>query len=172
MTDSPVHHDRSARSRCRFAFLDYDAVPSEKGVEVGLILAVLATLPAGLFAGAAAYVTFVEHPARVSCGVELAVIEFGPSYKRATVMQASLALVGTIAGIGRWGVGGGLGWLVASVMLGAVVPFTLVVILPTNNRLLDASLDKASRKQRSYSLGGVGFMRFVLPSVSRRLRAF
>ena len=30
------------------------------------------------------------------------------------------------------------------VVLGAVVPFTLVVLLPTNHRLLDASLDKAS----------------------------
>jgi hypothetical protein len=127
-----------------FRFLDRDAVSSEKVVEVGLILAVLATLSAGLFAGAAVYVTLVEHPARVSCGVELAVTEFRPSYKRATVMQASLALVGTIAGIGRWGVGGGLGWLVAAGLLGAVVPFTLFVILPTNDRLLDDSLDKTS----------------------------
>jgi hypothetical protein len=30
------------------------------------------------------------------------------------------------------------------VVLGAVVPFTLIAILPTNYRLLDASLDKAS----------------------------
>ncbi len=48
------------------------------------------------------------------------------------------------AGIVRWGTGGGLAWLVSGVVLGAVVPFTLIVILPTNHRLLDASLDKAS----------------------------
>ena len=59
-------------------------------------------------------------------------------------MQASLALIGAGAGIGRWGADGGLGWLVSSVVLGAVVPFTLVVMLPTNHRLLDASLDKGS----------------------------
>jgi uncharacterized membrane protein len=106
--------------------------------------ALLATLAAGLFTGAAAYITFVEHPARVSCGSALAVTEFAPSYKRATVMQASLALIGASAGIARWGTGGGLGWLVSGVMLGAVVPFTLIAILPTNHRLLDASLDKAS----------------------------
>jgi hypothetical protein len=111
---------------------------------VSLAAALLATLVAGLFTGAAVYITFVEHPARVSCGPALAVTEFGPSYKRATVMQASLALIGAGAGIGRWGVGGGLGWLVGAVMLGAIVPFTLLVILPTNNRLLDTSLDKTS----------------------------
>jgi hypothetical protein len=44
----------------------------------------------------------------------------------------------------RWGAAGGLGWLVSGVLLGAVVPFTLVAILPTNRRLLDASLNRAS----------------------------
>ena len=47
-------------------------------------LQLLATLSAGLFAGAAIYITFVEHPARMQCGTGLAVTEFGPSYKRAT----------------------------------------------------------------------------------------
>jgi len=111
---------------------------------MALIAALLATLAAGLFTGAAVYITLVEHPARVSCGSVLAVTEFGPSYKRATMMQASLALVGAGAGIGRWAARGGLGWLVSSVVLGAVVPFTLIVIIPTNLRLLDPSLDKAS----------------------------
>ena len=54
-------------------------------------LQLLATLSAGLLAGAAIYVTFVEHPARMQCGTDLAVTEFGPSYKRATMMQAPLA---------------------------------------------------------------------------------
>jgi hypothetical protein len=31
-------------------------------------------------------------------------------------------------------------------LLGAVVPFTLIVILPTNNRLLDPSLDPRSAR--------------------------
>jgi hypothetical protein len=56
-----------------------------------LLFEIVALLCIGLFSGAAAYVTFVEHPARVSCGPALAVAEFGPSYRRGTVMQASLA---------------------------------------------------------------------------------
>lgn len=111
---------------------------------MGLTAALLATLAAGLFAGAAVYITFVEHPARVSCGSALAVTEFRPGYKRATVMQASLALIGAVSAIGRWGAGGGPGWLVGGVLLASVVPFTLLVILPTNHRLLDGSLDTAS----------------------------
>ena len=55
-------------------------------------------LSAGLFAGAAAYVTFVEHPARMQCGIRLAATEFAPSYKRATLMQAPLAAIGFL----RW----------------------------------------------------------------------
>src|SRR5712671_510713 len=108
-----------------------------------LIAALVATVAAGIFAGAAVYVTFVEHPARVSCGPALALAEFRPSYTRASIMQALLAIVGTGAGIGRWAVGGGSGWLVCALLLGAVVPFTLLVILPTNHQLFDDSLDEA-----------------------------
>ncbi len=36
-------------------------------------------------------------------------------------------------------------WLAGGLLLGAVIPFTLIVILPTNKRLLDPSLDKDSQ---------------------------
>jgi uncharacterized membrane protein len=105
----------------------------------------LALLACGLFAGAALYVSFVEHPARMSCGTRLAITEFVPSYKRATIMQASLAALGTLAAIAAWLLGGPSLWLLGGLLLGAVIPFTLIVILPTNNRLLDPSLDKDSK---------------------------
>ena len=50
---------------------------------------IIATVCAGLFAGAAIYIKAVEHPARLSCGSEIALREFAPSYHRATVMQAA-----------------------------------------------------------------------------------
>ena len=43
-----------------------------------MILELIATLRAGLFAGAAIYLSLVEHPARLQCGLALAVAEFGP----------------------------------------------------------------------------------------------
>jgi uncharacterized membrane protein len=105
---------------------------------------VIAVLASGLFAGAAVYINLVEHPARVQCGTELAVAEFGPSYHRATFLQASLAITGLVAGTGAWIGGSGLGWLIGGVTLGSVIPFTLL-ILPTNKRLLDPALDRRSQ---------------------------
>ena len=110
---------------------------------------IVATLCAGLFAGAAMYINVVEHPARLSCGTELAVREFAPSYRRATAMQVPLALLGCATGL-SWA------WLRAdawagfgAMLLVAVVPFTLLAILPTNNQLVDPRLDSRSANARA-----------------------
>ena len=109
-------------------------------------ISVIATMCAGLFAGAAIYVNTVEHPARLYCGTELALREFGPSYRRATVMQAFLAIMGCITGLwSAWTHGDG--WLaVGAMLLGAAVPFTLVVIVPINHKLIDPALDPRSQE--------------------------
>lgn len=105
-----------------------------------MFLALLATLCTGLFAGAAIYITAVEHPARLACGATIAVKAFAPSYHRSAVMQASLAVVGCGAGVAAW-VQSANGWLLlGALLLGSVVPFTLLVIFPTNKRLLDPAL--------------------------------
>jgi uncharacterized membrane protein len=109
-----------------------------------MLFELLATLCAGLFAGAAIYITVVEHPARLECGTELAATEFGPSYRRATLMQASLAAVGLLAALVAWAQGRGVEVLIGGLLLGVVIPFTLLVILPTNKRLLDPGLDRGS----------------------------
>jgi hypothetical protein len=104
----------------------------------------ISVLACALFTGAAVYITFVEHPARMQCGVELAAAEFAPSYRRATVMQATCAAVGLLSSLAAWLAGASLWWLIAGVLLGSVIPFTLIVILPTNKRLLNPTLDKRS----------------------------
>jgi hypothetical protein len=110
------------------------------------MLLMLATICAGLFAGAATYVSVVEHPARLSCGTELALAEFAPSYRRGTAMQASLALAGCALAIAAWAHGHDGIVLSAGLLLGSVVPFTLIVILPTNTQLLDPQLDRRSAR--------------------------
>jgi Domain of unknown function (DUF1772) len=109
-----------------------------------MLFELIATLCAGLFAGAAIYITLVEHPARLECGTVLAATEFGPSYRRATVLQASLAALGFLAAVVAWMQGRGAAVLLGGVLLGLVIPFTLIVILPTNQRLLDPGLDRTS----------------------------
>lgn len=101
------------------------------------LLGVLAVGCCGLFAGAALYINLVEHPARMSCGAELALREWAPSYERAAVMQASLAVLGGVAGVLAWVFLGGLGYLVGALLLLGVVPFTLLVVFPTNRLLLE-----------------------------------
>ncbi len=106
----------------------------------------VAVLCCGLFAGAALYVNLVEHPARMECGTELALTEFSPSYRRATVLQVLLALIGALCGILAWFWDRSLSWLITAGLLLSAIPFTLIVILPTNKQLLDPSLDHRSAK--------------------------
>ena len=73
----------------------------------------LAVLACGLFAGAAVYVSLVEHPARMECGVEIATAEFPPSYHRGTIMQVTLATVCLLSSIAAWLAGATFWWVVA-----------------------------------------------------------
>jgi hypothetical protein len=116
--------------------------------ETVAVAEVVAAFCAASFAGAAVYISLVEHPARMACGVELAATEFVPSYRRAAVMQASLAALGLACALLAWLAGAGRLWLAGGVLLGAVIPFTLVVILPTNRQLLDPALDRRSERTR------------------------
>jgi hypothetical protein len=94
------------------------------------------------FTGIAIYVSLGEHPARMECGTELAATVFGPSYKRASRIQAGLSSVATLAGIILWLMGAGAMWLIGALFIFAVVPFTLIVIMPTNRKLLDSKLNR------------------------------
>jgi len=112
-------------------------------------LQLFATLSAALFAGAALYINLVEHPARMKLDTRYAATQWAPSYERATWMQAPLALLSALAGAVAWLWGGGMGWLVAALMIGAVVPFTFVGIMPTNHELMAPTRDLGSPETRT-----------------------
>lgn len=112
-------------------------------------LQVIATLAATLFAGAALYINVAEHPARMALETRAAALQWAPSYKRATLLQAPLALLSSMCGIAVWLLGGPVGWFVAALIIGAVVPFTLLVVMPTNRNLLDPARDLSSTETRS-----------------------
>src|SRR5437016_3899174 len=109
----------------------------------------IAVLSCTFFAGAAIYVNLVEHPARMGCDTKTAATVWAPSYKRATAMQASLAVVGLASGIAVWLLGGEIIWLIGAILLGSVVPFTFIAIMPTNNRLLSPGRDLGSSETRA-----------------------
>jgi hypothetical protein len=108
----------------------------------------IAALCAGLFAGAALYINLAEHPARMGLETRVAAMQWAPSYKRATWMQVPLALLSFLSGVAAWLMGAGSGWLVAAVLIGAGVPFTLICIMPTNHKLLAAGRDLGSAETR------------------------
>src|SRR5262245_18834850 len=95
----------------------------------------LATLCSALCAGAAVYINVVEHPARMSCGVETALREWAPCYQRAAWMQAPMTVLGSVCAIIGWLAGSCPLSLFGGLSLGLAV-FRLVVIMPTNRRLL------------------------------------
>jgi hypothetical protein len=90
-----------------------------------LPLELFATLAAGLFSGASIYINLVEHPTRIQCGTALALTQFAPSYKRAALMQATLAATGFLAALAAYPLGAGTPWLIGGILVGLVIPFTL-----------------------------------------------
>lgn len=106
---------------------------------------ILATVCCAVFFGAAAYISLVQHPAALETGSEFAVRFFAPMYRRASIMQASLAIVGSIASIAAYLLGAGRAWLLSAILMGSVVPFTLLVVEPLNDQIkvLDPSAERA-----------------------------
>jgi len=114
-----------------------------------VIFEFLAVLCCILFAGAAIYINVAEHPARMDCDTKTAATVWMPSYKKATLMQAPLAVISFLAGVSVWLLAGGLLWLIGAVLIGLVVPFTFIAVMPTNNQLLAPGRDLSSAETRA-----------------------
>jgi Domain of unknown function (DUF1772) len=114
-----------------------------------LFLKFIATFSAALFAGAALYINVAEHPARMTLDTRNAAAQWAPSYRRATLMQAPLAILSLVTGVASWVLGGGFGWAIAAFLIGAVVPFTLIGIMPTNKALLAPGRDLGNEETRN-----------------------
>jgi hypothetical protein len=61
-----------------------------------------AVVLATLFAGAALYISLVEHPARMGLEDAPQFAQWQPSYKRALPIQAGLAMLGGATGFLAW----------------------------------------------------------------------
>jgi hypothetical protein len=102
------------------------------------ILQYVAIISAACFAGGALYISIVEHPARIA-DPEIAIRQFRESYPRAVPWQASTAAICFLSSIVlAFAVRNWL-WALGGLALGVVIPFTLIVIYPTNKKILDTA---------------------------------
>ena len=63
-------------------------------------------------------------------------------------MQVLLAAMALVAAIGAWVSGSTPAWFLGGGLIVGLIPSTVVVILPTNKKLLDPSLDRSSEAAR------------------------
>jgi hypothetical protein len=99
-------------------------------------LSIAALVFATLFAGAALYISLVEHPARLGLADGPLLAQWQPSYKRALPIQSGLAIAGGVAGLIVRYYSADWRWFAGSILLLANWPFTLFVIMPVNKRLM------------------------------------
>jgi len=114
-----------------------------------LIAACIALMLAGIFTGAAFYINFAEQPARLALDDRALLVEWKLAYRRGYAMQATLAIAGFLLGMWAWHLTDKPAFLAGALVLVANWPWTILVMLPINKRLMATAEGHASAETRT-----------------------
>lgn len=136
-----------------------------------MIAGLLALVVAALFAGAALYINVAEQPARLMLDDRALLAQWKPAYARGFTMQATLAVVGFLLGVGAWWTTREVMWLAGAVVLLANWPYTLLIIMPVNHKLNAIEPDRAGPESRALIVrwGGLHARRTMLGFIATGL---
>lgn len=112
-------------------------------------LGIMALTLSAIFFGAAIYINFAEHPARMGLDTRSTLLQWEPSYRRGFAMQATLAVASAIFAGLTWWQTGNWQWLVGGAVILANWPFTLIVIMPVNHQLQAIAPDQTDSNTRA-----------------------
>lgn len=113
-----------------------------------MLIGHLALLLAALFTGAAVYINLAEQPARLKLDDRSLLAQWKPSYKRGYRMQAPLAVISGVLGFAAWWMTRRGAFAVGGILMLANVPWTFLVIMPTNRVLMQTDQAAAGPQSR------------------------